>query len=132
VVLQGHAPPSLQRCNKRCGTERKVPCRRRRRNNKKQTAFIWVSPLTSLTRYLPDGPTDSVSDVRVLILKDEAGRKDKQFLYDSRGEEVPHDGRYSPLPKRVQHYEVTDQRRTVIWKRLQSTCMARYHCRIKE
>ena len=41
-------------------------------------------------------------DARILILKDEAGRKDKVFLYDSHGDQQSlHDGRYSPLPKRV-------------------------------
>jgi hypothetical protein len=52
--------------------------------------------------YLPEGHTDLVRDARVLILKDEAGRKDKVFLYDSHGDEAMfRAGRYSPLPKRV-------------------------------
>jgi hypothetical protein len=52
--------------------------------------------------YLPEGPTDPVMEARVLILKDEAGRKDKCFLYDSHGDLLSlHNGRFSPLPKRV-------------------------------
>lgn len=44
-------------------------------------------------------------DARVLILKDEAGRKDKVFLYDSYGDQQSlQNGRYSPLPKRVDLY----------------------------
>lgn len=52
--------------------------------------------------YLPEAATDPVNEARVLILKDEAGRKDKVFLYDSQGDEQTfHNGRYSPVPKRV-------------------------------
>lgn len=52
--------------------------------------------------YLPEPATDPVNETRVLILKDEAGRKDKVFLYDSQGDEQTfHNGRYSPVPKRV-------------------------------
>ena len=43
-----------------------------------------------------------MNEARVLILKDEAGRKDKVFLYDSQGDEQTfNNGRYSPVPKRV-------------------------------
>jgi len=53
-------------------------------------------------RYLPQGSSDLVNEARVLILKDEAGRKDKIFLYDShRDEQTFRNGRYSPVPKRV-------------------------------
>jgi hypothetical protein len=53
-------------------------------------------------RYLPEGSSDLVNEARVLILKDEAGRKDKIFLYDSHGDEQTfRNGRYSPIPKRV-------------------------------
>ena len=46
-------------------------------------------------------------EARVLILKDEAGRKDKVFLFDSQGDgEVLGDGRYSPIPKRVLPFSI--------------------------
>lgn len=51
---------------------------------------------------VPEAPGDAVVGARVLILKDEAGRKDKVYLYDSQKDErVFHNGRYSPPPKRV-------------------------------
>jgi len=58
--------------------------------------------------YLPEGTSDPIPEARVLILKDEAGRKDKVYLYDSQGdEETFRNGRYSPVPKRVsQHWFV--------------------------
>lgn len=70
----------------------------------KQLLFgYWLHPETAKSRYLPEGPIDPVIDARVLILKDEAGRKDKVFLYDSHGDQQSlHNGRYSPLPKRVE------------------------------
>ena len=64
-------------------------------------------------RYLPEGSSDPVNEARVLILKDEAGRKDKVFLYDSQGDEQTfRNGRYSPPPKRVypQRYLVNCRR----------------------
>ena len=42
----------------------------------------------------------------MLILKEEAGRKDKIFLYDSQGDEQTfHNDRYSPVPRRVQPFK---------------------------
>lgn len=51
---------------------------------------------------MPDAPTDPVRNARVLILKDEAGRKDKIYLYDSHGTAGEFAaGHYSPGPRRV-------------------------------
>jgi hypothetical protein len=53
-------------------------------------------------RFLPEVPGDPCVGARVLILKDEAGRKDKVYLYDSQKDErVFRSDRYSPPPKRV-------------------------------
>lgn len=53
-------------------------------------------------RYVPETPGDPCVGARVLLLKDEAGRKDKVYLYDSQKDErVFRSGRYSPPPKRV-------------------------------
>jgi hypothetical protein len=53
-------------------------------------------------RFLPETPGDPCVGARVLILKDEAGRKDKVYLYDSQKDErIFCSGRYSPPPKRV-------------------------------
>ena len=84
-------------------------------------------------RYLPEGPSDPVMETRVLILKDEAGRKDKVFLYDSHSDlQSLYNGRYSPLPKRVRPLQLrTDVRRIEIWRPLQNTCMAQFRCLIK-
>lgn len=89
--------------------------------------------LSAKYSYLPEGPTDPIHEARVLILKDEAGRKDKVFLYDSQGDgELLRDGRYSPIPKRVVRLLlVLNYRRTEIWKRLQSICTVQFHYPIK-
>ena len=55
-------------------------------------------------RFLPEALGDPCVAARVLILKDEAGRKDKVYLYDSQKDDrVFRSGRYSPPPKRVCH-----------------------------
>lgn len=72
-------------------------------------------------------------EARVLILKDEAGRKDKVFLYDSHGDQVAlQNGRFSPLPKRVGACccEI-DGRRIEIWKQSPNTCTGQFLYLIK-
>lgn len=105
ALLKGSDAPSSLQCSHQCRCiKRKIPCRWRRRNNKEQAITIRVYHELLLTkfRYLPEGSSDPVNELRVLILKDEAGRKDKVFLYDSQGDEQTfRNGRYSPPPKRV-------------------------------
>ena len=60
------------------------------------------SSLVAEFSYHPEGPIDPLTGARVLILKDEAGRKDKVLLYDSHGDERTfRSGQCSPAPKRV-------------------------------
>jgi hypothetical protein len=55
-----------------------------------------------LSRYLPDENVDHLHDVRVVLVKDESGRRDKVVLYDSHGDDTHfHRGQSSPLPRRV-------------------------------
>lgn len=67
----------------------------------------WFPPaLPSKFSYLSEGPSDHAHEARVLILKEEAGRKDKAILYDSQGDEQTlHNDRFSPVPKRVETAE---------------------------
>ena len=74
-----------------------------------------------------------MSDVRVLILKDEAGRKDKIILYDSEGvQQSFSDGQYAPMPKRVMPFSLEFNARIETQKRSRSTCTVQFLCHTKE